>query len=125
MATGFTVVRHLLFSLALSVYCVVVEFTGDYAFLGALIIKEVVKELLAKGLDKAEVLILTGSRSESSSALSHTVRVNRIIFHLCSSEPTVVVLLQCGRHRRLGKRGPCCRAVADSRSLGSAGQRSH
>uniref|UniRef100_H3D966 Notum, palmitoleoyl-protein carboxylesterase n=1 Tax=Tetraodon nigroviridis TaxID=99883 RepID=H3D966_TETNG len=33
----------------------------DFAFLGALIIKEVVKELLGKGLDKAEVLILTGS----------------------------------------------------------------
>lgn len=47
----------------------VLEFPDDFAFLGALIIKEVVQELLAKGLDKAEVLILTGSRS---AATSHT-----------------------------------------------------
>lgn len=39
------------------------ESSDDFAFLGALIIKEVVKELLGKGLDQAEVLILTGSRS--------------------------------------------------------------
>lgn len=41
----------------------VLEFSEDFAFLGALIIKEVVEELLANGLDQAEVLILTGSRS--------------------------------------------------------------
>lgn len=41
----------------------VLEFSDDFAFLGAVIIKEVVKELLAKGLDKAEVLLLAGSRS--------------------------------------------------------------
>lgn len=38
-------------------------FSGDYAFMGSLIIKEVVKELLTKGLDKAKVLLLAGSRS--------------------------------------------------------------
>ncbi|MEQ2188331.1 hypothetical protein GOODEAATRI_013857 [Goodea atripinnis] len=35
---------------------------GDYAFMGSLIIKEVVTELLTKGLDKAKVLLLAGSR---------------------------------------------------------------
>ncbi|CAG06023.1 unnamed protein product, partial [Tetraodon nigroviridis] len=33
---------------------------SGYAFMGALIIKEVVKELLLKGLDKAKVLLLAG-----------------------------------------------------------------
>lgn len=37
-------------------------FLGGYAFMGALIIKEVVKELLLKGLDKAKVLLLAGVR---------------------------------------------------------------
>lgn len=35
----------------------------DYAFMGSLIIQEVVKELLTKGLDNAKVLLLAGSRS--------------------------------------------------------------
>ncbi|MGH0148784.1 UNVERIFIED_CONTAM: hypothetical protein FKN15_020869 [Acipenser sinensis] len=34
---------------------------SDYAFMGSLIIKEVVKELLTKGLDNAKVLLLAGS----------------------------------------------------------------
>lgn len=37
-------------------------FSGDYAFMGSLIIKEVVNELLTKGLDSAKVLLLAGSR---------------------------------------------------------------
>lgn len=37
--------------------------SGDYAFMGSLIIKEVVNELLTKGLDNAKVLLLAGSRS--------------------------------------------------------------
>lgn len=40
----------------------ILEFPDDFAFLGALIIKEVVKELLPRGLAEAQVLILTGSR---------------------------------------------------------------
>lgn len=37
-------------------------FLGGYAFMGSLIIKEVVNELLSKGLDKAKVLLLAGLR---------------------------------------------------------------
>ncbi len=33
-----------------------------YAFMGSLIIQEVVKDLLNKGLDNAKVLLLAGSR---------------------------------------------------------------
>lgn len=35
---------------------------GGYAFMGSLIIQEVVKDLLSKGLDNAKVLLLAGSR---------------------------------------------------------------
>lgn len=35
---------------------------GGYAFMGSLIIEEVVNELLSKGLDKAKVLLLAGVR---------------------------------------------------------------
>lgn len=43
--------------------CVVVLLcTGGYAFMGSLIIQEVVKDLLTKGLDNAKVLLLAGSR---------------------------------------------------------------
>lgn len=35
---------------------------GGYAFMGSLIIQEVVKDLLNKGLDNAKVLLLAGSR---------------------------------------------------------------
>lgn len=43
--------------------CVTCLLSGDYAFMGSLIIKEVVNELLTKGLDNAKVLLLAGSRS--------------------------------------------------------------
>lgn len=36
--------------------------TDEYAFMGALIIQEVVRELLGKGLSGAKVLLLAGSR---------------------------------------------------------------
>lgn len=36
--------------------------SGGYAFMGSLIIQEVVKDLLNKGLDNAKVLLLAGSR---------------------------------------------------------------
>lgn len=34
----------------------------EYAFMGALIIQEVIKELVGKGLSTAKVLLLAGSR---------------------------------------------------------------
>lgn len=37
-------------------------YTGGYAFMGSLIIQEVVKDLLKKGLENAKVLLLAGSR---------------------------------------------------------------
>lgn len=40
-------------------------YLGDYAFMGSLIIKEVVNELLTKGLANAKVLLLAGSRYAS------------------------------------------------------------
>uniref|UniRef100_A0A3Q4AYU2 Notum, palmitoleoyl-protein carboxylesterase n=1 Tax=Mola mola TaxID=94237 RepID=A0A3Q4AYU2_MOLML len=40
-----------------------IHFSGGYAFMGSLIIREVVNELLTKGLDKAQVLLLAGSSS--------------------------------------------------------------
>ena len=36
--------------------------SDSYAFMGSLIIQEVVKDLLSKGLDNAKVLLLAGSR---------------------------------------------------------------
>ncbi|XP_027872960.1 inactive palmitoleoyl-protein carboxylesterase notum1b [Xiphophorus couchianus] len=42
---------------------------SDYAFMGSLIIKEVVKELLTKGLDKAKVLLLAGSSAGGTGVL--------------------------------------------------------
>lgn len=36
--------------------------TDEFVFMGALIIQEVVKELLGKGLGNAKVLLLAGSR---------------------------------------------------------------
>uniref|UniRef100_A0A3Q2PUA8 Notum, palmitoleoyl-protein carboxylesterase n=1 Tax=Fundulus heteroclitus TaxID=8078 RepID=A0A3Q2PUA8_FUNHE len=42
---------------------------NDYAFMGSLIIKEVVKELLTKGLDKAKVLLLAGSSAGGTGVL--------------------------------------------------------
>lgn len=38
------------------------SFPGEYAFMGALIIQEVIKELVGKGLSNAKVLLLAGSR---------------------------------------------------------------
>ncbi|KAG8565090.1 hypothetical protein GDO81_012707 [Engystomops pustulosus] len=42
---------------------------GDYAFMGSLIIQEVVKELLGKGLDTAKVLLLAGSSAGGTGVL--------------------------------------------------------
>ncbi|XP_040892322.1 inactive palmitoleoyl-protein carboxylesterase notum1b isoform X1 [Toxotes jaculatrix] len=42
---------------------------SDYAFMGSLIIKEVVNELLTKGLDNAKVLLLAGSSAGGTGAL--------------------------------------------------------
>ncbi|XP_066560663.1 inactive palmitoleoyl-protein carboxylesterase notum1b isoform X1 [Amia ocellicauda] len=47
----------------------------DYAFMGALIIREVVKELLTKGLDNAKVLLLAGSSAGGTGVLLNVDRV--------------------------------------------------
>lgn len=49
--------KALFYSSVLFVWC-----AGGYAFMGSLIIQEVVKDLLNKGLDNAKVLLLAGSR---------------------------------------------------------------
>lgn len=45
-------------------------FLGDYAFMGSLIIKEVLNELLTKGLQNAKVLLLAGSRLVRNNCLT-------------------------------------------------------
>ncbi|KAJ8366605.1 hypothetical protein AAFF_G00348600, partial [Aldrovandia affinis] len=48
---------------------------SSYAFMGSLIIKEVVKELLTKGLDTAKVLLLAGSSAGGTGVLLNVDRV--------------------------------------------------
>ncbi|XP_078509915.1 palmitoleoyl-protein carboxylesterase NOTUM [Lissotriton helveticus] len=48
---------------------------GGFAFMGALIIQEVVKELLRKGLDNAKVLLLAGSSAGGTGVLLNVDRV--------------------------------------------------
>ncbi|XP_075895273.1 inactive palmitoleoyl-protein carboxylesterase notum1b [Nelusetta ayraudi] len=54
---------------------------GEYAFMGSLIIREVVNELLTKGLDKAKVLLLAGS---SAGGLGVMLNVDRVAEQLLS-----------------------------------------
>ncbi|NP_001410864.1 inactive palmitoleoyl-protein carboxylesterase notum1b precursor [Danio rerio] len=48
---------------------------NDYAFMGSLIIQEVIKELLTKGLDGAKVLLLAGSSAGGTGVLLNLDRV--------------------------------------------------
>ncbi|TKS69092.1 Palmitoleoyl-protein carboxylesterase notum1a [Collichthys lucidus] len=48
---------------------------SDYAFMGSLIIKEVVNELLTKGLDNAKVLLLAGSSAGGTGVLLNVDQV--------------------------------------------------
>ncbi|KAM6972531.1 inactive palmitoleoyl-protein carboxylesterase notum1b [Aplochiton taeniatus] len=48
---------------------------SDYAFMGSLIIEEVVNDLLSKGLDKAKVLLLAGSSAGGTGVLLNVDRV--------------------------------------------------
>ncbi|KAL4658172.1 palmitoleoyl-protein carboxylesterase notum1a precursor-like [Arapaima gigas] len=48
---------------------------SGYAFMGSLIIKEVVKDLLTKGLDNAKVLLLAGSSAGGTGVLLNVDRV--------------------------------------------------
>ncbi|XP_048871491.1 inactive palmitoleoyl-protein carboxylesterase notum1b [Brienomyrus brachyistius] len=48
---------------------------NDYAFMGSLIIKEVVKELLTKGLEGAKLLLLAGSSAGGTGVLLNVDRV--------------------------------------------------
>ncbi|XP_072098571.1 palmitoleoyl-protein carboxylesterase notum1a [Mobula birostris] len=50
---------------------------GDYAFMGALIIQEVVKELLTKGLENAKILLLAGTSAGGTGVLLNVDRVAR------------------------------------------------
>ncbi|KAM9296446.1 palmitoleoyl-protein carboxylesterase NOTUM [Gastrophryne carolinensis] len=52
---------------------------SDYAFMGSLIIQEVVKELLGKGLDTAKVLLLAGSSAGGTGVL---LNVDLVAEHL-------------------------------------------
>lgn len=107
------------------------SFLGGYAFLGSLIIKEVVNELLSKGLDKAKVLLLAGVRW----VLTNYFLINLDPPRVCvrgirrrdngrPSQQPRSFCHQCWRRRRLGKRGPGWGAAALSGSPRSAGQRS-
>ncbi|XP_015239819.1 PREDICTED: palmitoleoyl-protein carboxylesterase notum1a-like [Cyprinodon variegatus] len=64
---------------------------SDYAFMGSLIIKEVVKDLLTKGLDKAKVLLLAGSSAGGTGVLLN-------VDHVAEQ-------LQLGGHRGVQVRG--------------------
>uniref|UniRef100_W5LMR8 Notum, palmitoleoyl-protein carboxylesterase n=1 Tax=Astyanax mexicanus TaxID=7994 RepID=W5LMR8_ASTMX len=52
---------------------------NDYAFMGSLIIQEVIKELLTKGLDNAKVLLLAGSSAGGTGVLLNVDRVAELL----------------------------------------------
>ncbi|XP_036443174.1 inactive palmitoleoyl-protein carboxylesterase notum1b [Colossoma macropomum] len=52
---------------------------NDYAFMGSLIIQEVVKELLTKGLDNAKVLLLAGSSAGGTGVLLNVDQVAELL----------------------------------------------
>ncbi|XP_030627169.1 inactive palmitoleoyl-protein carboxylesterase notum1b [Chanos chanos] len=52
---------------------------SGYAFMGSLIIQEVVKELLMKGLDNAKVLLLAGSSAGGTGVLLNVDRVAELL----------------------------------------------
>ncbi|XP_060796990.1 inactive palmitoleoyl-protein carboxylesterase notum1b [Neoarius graeffei] len=52
---------------------------NDYAFMGSLIIQEVVKELLTKGLDNAKVLLLAGSSAGGTGVLLNVDHVAELL----------------------------------------------
>lgn len=89
------------------------SFSGDYAFMGSLIIKEVVNELLTIGLDKAKVLLLAGSRF-----------VAQVLVFLPKGIDLLIPLSshQRWRYRRPAECGPCCRAARVSGPPRGAGQ---
>ncbi|KAG7267498.1 hypothetical protein CRUP_008259 [Coryphaenoides rupestris] len=53
--------------------------TNSYAFMGSLIIQEVVKDLLTKGLDNAKVLLLAGSSAGGTGVLLNVDRVAELL----------------------------------------------
>lgn len=52
---------------------------SDYSFMGSLIVQEVVEDLLAKGLDKAKVLLLAGSSAGGTGVLLNVDRVAQLL----------------------------------------------
>uniref|UniRef100_A0A8C1R685 Notum, palmitoleoyl-protein carboxylesterase a n=1 Tax=Cyprinus carpio TaxID=7962 RepID=A0A8C1R685_CYPCA len=55
---------------------------NDYAFMGSLIIKEVVKDLLTKGLDNAKILLLAGSSAGGTGVLLNVDSVSELLEEL-------------------------------------------
>ncbi|KAL8621896.1 hypothetical protein ACOMHN_046100 [Nucella lapillus] len=52
---------------------------GDFAFMGSLIVEEVVKKLMKKGLRKAKKLILTGSSAGGTGVLVNIDRISELV----------------------------------------------
>ncbi|XP_076466178.1 palmitoleoyl-protein carboxylesterase NOTUM-like [Babylonia areolata] len=52
---------------------------GDFAFMGSLIVEEVIKKLMKKGLRKAKKLILTGSSAGGTGVLVNIDRVSELV----------------------------------------------
>ncbi|MCI4383241.1 hypothetical protein PGIGA_G00024200 [Pangasianodon gigas] len=69
---------------------------NDYAFMGSLIIQEVVKELLTKGLDNAKVLLLAGSSAGGTGVLLNVDRVAELLKSLGHSSVQVRGLADSG-----------------------------
>uniref|UniRef100_A0A8B9J6Q0 Notum, palmitoleoyl-protein carboxylesterase n=2 Tax=Astyanax mexicanus TaxID=7994 RepID=A0A8B9J6Q0_ASTMX len=55
---------------------------NDYAFMGSLIIKEVVKDLLSKGLDNGKILLLAGSSAGGTGVLLNVDAVAELLEQL-------------------------------------------
>uniref|UniRef100_A0AAR2LAA3 Notum, palmitoleoyl-protein carboxylesterase n=1 Tax=Pygocentrus nattereri TaxID=42514 RepID=A0AAR2LAA3_PYGNA len=55
---------------------------NDYAFMGSLIIKEVVKNLLSKGLDNGKILLLAGSSAGGTGVLLNVDAVSELLEEL-------------------------------------------
>lgn len=84
--------------------------------MGSRIIKEVVNELLTKGLDNAKVLLLAGSRSVWPTVLYIFVFKSSVAPSDCTSSH------QCWRYGRPAERGPRRRAAGVTGPQRSAGQ---
>ncbi|XP_056591087.1 inactive palmitoleoyl-protein carboxylesterase notum1b [Triplophysa dalaica] len=69
---------------------------NDYVFMGSLIIQEVVKELLTKGLENAKVLLLAGSSAGGTGVLLNVDRVAELLKDLSHTSLQVRGLADSG-----------------------------